>query len=265
MYSRDKQKYHGDKPQPHGDNYRYANKNYKGSSYQHNYNKSPDHSHDEAPGSFNDGSTIYVANISSEVHQADFERFFGKFGNIVFSTLKKDHVTGSNKGFGFIKYESSNFANKAIVKSNGIQFFGKKIYVELSKKSYKYDNRYEHDNQQKNSSRSPEKMREKNFQRKPSNESYNREKYRESQRYKTDYNQDRHRKRSEDYNMDKKNSNYENYKSKEKREVNMYENRGDFDKMKPKYKGIGSSYTKNKEKRHSNSRSMDPKKYFIKS
>lgn len=252
MYSRDKPKFSDD-------NYRNGNKNHRSNTYQQNYDHS-DYSNEE-PRSFNDGSTIYVANISSVVRQSEFERFFSKFGNIVFSTLKKDHITGNSKGFGFVKYETSNIASKAIQKSNGMDYFGKKLHVQPSKKSYKYENKFEHNNQRR-PSRSLEKMRDRNFARKPSYDSYKKEKFKGDNRPRRNFNEERFRKGSDHGSMDRKNQNFvQNWHSqpKEKIENDMYDHRN-HDKFKPKYKGIGTY--KNKERRHSNSRSMDSRRYF---
>lgn len=76
---------------------------------------------------------IYVGNLPFTVTEADLQKHFGEFGEIVNLKLIIDKFTGKSKGFGFIEYSSKEDAEKAVAASDGKDFQGRSIRVNISK------------------------------------------------------------------------------------------------------------------------------------
>ena len=111
--------------------YRKSSRDYKSSPYRR---KNSSKYYDEEE---NDGTNLYIANLSLKVRTKDFEEYFKKFGKVVFSTQVKDPDTGLPKGYGFVKYEYPEVAAKVIKKTNGVEWIGgRKIMSRISDKPF---------------------------------------------------------------------------------------------------------------------------------
>lgn len=72
---------------------------------------------------------VFIKNLDPSVdNKALFETFF-TFGNIISCEVTPDK-DGISKGYGVVRYETEEAANKCIVKVNGMLLNGKKIYVD---------------------------------------------------------------------------------------------------------------------------------------
>lgn len=57
---------------------------------------------------------LFVGGISKETEKADFEEYFGKFGEITDCIVMKDPMTQISKGFGFVTFTTSDAIDKAM-------------------------------------------------------------------------------------------------------------------------------------------------------
>ncbi|CAA7387922.1 unnamed protein product [Spirodela intermedia] len=60
---------------------------------------------------------IFVGGLPSTVTEADFRRYFEKFGTITDAVVMYDHNTQRPRGFGFITYESEDAVDKVLFKT----------------------------------------------------------------------------------------------------------------------------------------------------
>merc|ERR1719473_534035 len=49
---------------------------------------------------------IFVGGLPAGVHVTDLQSYFSKFGKVVKAEVKMDEITGRNRGFGFITFQS---------------------------------------------------------------------------------------------------------------------------------------------------------------
>ena len=75
---------------------------------------------------------IYVGNLPYEATEAELEKLFGEFGEVLSVALPTDRDTGRPRGFGFIEMESME-ASKAIAATNGRDFGGRTLNVSEAK------------------------------------------------------------------------------------------------------------------------------------
>lgn len=74
-------------------------------------------------------SKLYVGNISWTTDEAALTTHFGMYGTVKSAKIVKDHDSGKSKGFGFVEMSSSEEAQDAISKSNGIEVGGRELRV----------------------------------------------------------------------------------------------------------------------------------------
>merc|ERR1712165_158649 len=75
----------------------------------------------------------YVKNINDEYDEAKLNEMFQKYGKISsVKVMKSDD--GKSKGFGFVSFEDSESAEKAVEELNGVEMFGKTLYVGRAQK-----------------------------------------------------------------------------------------------------------------------------------
>jgi len=91
-------------------------------------------------------NNIFVKRIPKDVSAKDFYEYFNKFGRIISAKLAEDEE-GETMGFGFVLYDSTEGAKKAIKECNGKEWNGKKLYVSQfiknrPRKEPKYNNIY---------------------------------------------------------------------------------------------------------------------------
>lgn len=77
--------------------------------------------------------------------ERDLEKYYLKYGKVKLCTIIKDQKTGYNvkainptkisKKFSFVEFETKEEADYALRKTQDIEFFGKKLYVEKSNRN----------------------------------------------------------------------------------------------------------------------------------
>eukprot|EP00358_Blepharisma_japonicum_P003405 CAMPEP_0202945250 /NCGR_PEP_ID=MMETSP1395-20130829/6224_1 /ASSEMBLY_ACC=CAM_ASM_000871 /TAXON_ID=5961 /ORGANISM="Blepharisma japonicum, Strain Stock R1072" /LENGTH=319 /DNA_ID=CAMNT_0049645029 /DNA_START=25 /DNA_END=985 /DNA_ORIENTATION=+ len=73
---------------------------------------------------------LFVANISNSVNQETLTQHFSQYGNVVSTKIVNDSE-GNPRGFGFIEFENSEDALKAL-KSSGVELDGRALVVNIS-------------------------------------------------------------------------------------------------------------------------------------
>jgi polyadenylate-binding protein len=73
-------------------------------------------------------ANVYVKDLDLSLTQKDLSERFSVFGNIL-SVKLETFSDGSSKGFGFVQFEETEEATKAISDMDGIEWLGKKITV----------------------------------------------------------------------------------------------------------------------------------------
>ena len=86
------------------------------------------------------GNKIYVGNLSYECTDEQLEQKFAEFGEVTEAKAVTDKFTGRGKGFGFVTYNDSQSAQKAIDEMNGKEWMGRALRVDEARPPRK-DNR----------------------------------------------------------------------------------------------------------------------------
>lgn len=71
---------------------------------------------------------IFIKNLDTSIDHKQLNDTFSMFGNILSCKVALDEA-GNSKGYGFVHFESSESADKAIAKLNGMQIGSLKVYV----------------------------------------------------------------------------------------------------------------------------------------
>jgi polyadenylate-binding protein len=93
-------------------------------------------------------TNVYVKNFGDDLGDEKLKEVFSKFGKITSYKVVKDRDVkgedgedimeagpdGKNKGFGFVSFEDSESAEKAVDELNGVEMFGKTLYVGRAQK-----------------------------------------------------------------------------------------------------------------------------------
>jgi len=72
---------------------------------------------------------IYVGNLVWDAHQDDLLAVFQEYGKVVEAQVLVDRETGRSRGFGFVKMENDEEAQRAIDNLNGKPFKGRPLTV----------------------------------------------------------------------------------------------------------------------------------------
>jgi RNA recognition motif-containing protein len=75
---------------------------------------------------------IYVGNLPFTSSEADVERLFAEYGEVISVALPTDRETGRPRGFGFVEMGNDDAA-KAISSLNGTDFDGRQLNVNEAK------------------------------------------------------------------------------------------------------------------------------------
>lgn len=74
---------------------------------------------------------VYVGNVPYATDERRLRELFSRFGEIEDIALIRDRVTGRPKGFGFVTFESSDSAEKAVAHT-GYSINGRPLTVNLA-------------------------------------------------------------------------------------------------------------------------------------
>ena len=84
---------------------------------------------------------LFVGNLSWNTADAELSDAFSRFGEITEAKVITDRNTGRSRGFGFITFEDSEAADKAISEMNGTSIDGREITVNEAQDKRRDDNR----------------------------------------------------------------------------------------------------------------------------
>lgn len=76
---------------------------------------------------------LVVKNLPESVNAYYLEILFTKFGEVDYTKVVYDRVTGEHKGIGFVEMPSDDEAAKAMEELNGKEINGQQIEVEKAK------------------------------------------------------------------------------------------------------------------------------------
>ena len=76
---------------------------------------------------------LFVGGIPYEMTQAALTELFSACGSVTSVKLIMDRDTGRSKGFGFVEMSSEAEAQAAIVKFNGADIEGRKVFVSVAR------------------------------------------------------------------------------------------------------------------------------------
>lgn len=75
---------------------------------------------------------VFVGNISFNARDEELDQIFSEFGEISEAAIIKDRETGRSRGYGFVTFESSESAQKAIDAMNLKEIFGRPLNVKTA-------------------------------------------------------------------------------------------------------------------------------------
>ena len=78
-------------------------------------------------------TNVYIRNFGEDLSEEKLTEIFSKFGKITSFKVMSDEG-GRNKGFGFVSFEDSESAEKAVDDLNGTEMNGKTLYVGRAQK-----------------------------------------------------------------------------------------------------------------------------------
>jgi len=79
-------------------------------------------------------TNVYVKNFGEELGDEKLKELFSKYGKITSYKVIMADEGGKNKGFGFVSFEDSEAAEKAVDELNGLEMNGKTLYVGRAQK-----------------------------------------------------------------------------------------------------------------------------------
>merc|ERR1711976_953539 len=79
-------------------------------------------------------TNVYIKNFGEDLGDEKLKEVFSKFGKITSYKVIMADESGKNKGFGFVSFEDSESAEKAVDELNGAEMFGKTLYVGRAQK-----------------------------------------------------------------------------------------------------------------------------------
>ena len=78
-------------------------------------------------------TNVYVKNLDTEVSDSEIEEMFKQYGPITSAVIQKDE-DGKSKGFGFVNFENSEDARKAVNELHEKEHKGKVLFVARAQK-----------------------------------------------------------------------------------------------------------------------------------
>merc|ERR1719153_253075 len=79
-------------------------------------------------------TNVYIKNFGEDLSEEKLTEIFSKFGKITSFKVMSDEASGRNKGFGFVSFEDSESAEKAVDVLNGTEMNGKTLFVGRAQK-----------------------------------------------------------------------------------------------------------------------------------
>jgi len=79
-------------------------------------------------------TNVYIRNFGDDLSEEKLTEIFSKFGKITSFKVMSDEGTGRAKGFGFVSFEDSESAEKAVDDLNGTEMNGKTLFVGRAQK-----------------------------------------------------------------------------------------------------------------------------------
>lgn len=79
-------------------------------------------------------TNVYIKNFGDDLSEEKLTEIFSKFGKITSFKVMSDEGTGRAKGFGFVSFEDSESAEKAVDDLNGTEMNGKTLFVGRAQK-----------------------------------------------------------------------------------------------------------------------------------
>ncbi len=73
--------------------------------------------------------SLYVGNLEWNTTDNELEELFVPFGTVISAQIIKDHSTGKSKGFGFVKLEGEESAEKALLELQGVELRGRTLKI----------------------------------------------------------------------------------------------------------------------------------------
>jgi len=84
-----------------------------------------------------DFQNLIINYLPPDLDSASLRNLFERFGTITNCKVVVDHVTGLSKGYGFVKFQTKDQAEKAIVKLNHFQIGSKTLKVSYARRTLK--------------------------------------------------------------------------------------------------------------------------------
>ncbi|KAJ3281329.1 Protein phosphatase PP2A regulatory subunit B [Borealophlyctis nickersoniae] len=79
-----------------------------------------------------DDKNLYVKNLEEHIDNLELFNMFRKYGRIISARVMRDETNGRSKGFGFVSYESSDQAGRALREMNGKRYGTKNLVVNIA-------------------------------------------------------------------------------------------------------------------------------------
>ncbi|GAW80448.1 RNA-binding protein [Plasmodium gonderi] len=87
----------------------------------------------------NDGTTLYVSNLSSKITTSKLQDIFEEYGTIEKCYVISNPITRESRNFGFVTFNNPDDANNAMNKANKMDIEGRIINVEIAKRNEPHD------------------------------------------------------------------------------------------------------------------------------
>ncbi|OAD05140.1 hypothetical protein MUCCIDRAFT_124939, partial [Mucor lusitanicus CBS 277.49] len=78
----------------------------------------------------NPGDNLFITGLSIRTNGADLEELFVKYGKVIKAEIMFDPHTRESRGFGFIRMQNPEDAERAIVGISGTEVDGRVVTVE---------------------------------------------------------------------------------------------------------------------------------------
>lgn len=72
---------------------------------------------------------LYVGNLPYEMSDADLKKLIDPFGDVVSARIITNKISGSSKGYGFVKMSNAEDVEKAIASLNNKELEGRRVAV----------------------------------------------------------------------------------------------------------------------------------------